>query len=471
MSKQEEIVTVEWEGEFKKTALKYHVIIAWVAVILNPLWALGDYLNIPAHFNDFLVFRLAVSGLTLAFILLRNKLQDYPEIFAFIPFVGIAVQNAYMYSVMDMEEIQKHTFAYIALFIGAGMFVLWKIQYSIYVVLLTFAANIAFFSVNGRLKVEEVLVNGGLLTASVALFTILLIYTRTRLTKRELIARLVMEKVIAQFKEKNEIIELQNQDIKASLTYAQRIQHAILPPDEKIERVFDDYFIFYQPKDIISGDFYWFSSVRTTPADGGESEEVIALAAVDCTGHGVPGALMSIMGNAILNQSLSQKEVNSPAEALGFLNTQLVKNLNSINDGMDISLCAINKKTLAMQYAGANNPMYIVRKGELLEIKADKKAIGADHGDAENKTFTNKPFQLEKGDALYLFSDGYADQFGGPESYRGGKKFKYNRFKALLVEIQDKTMTEQREILIREYQEWKGGLEQVDDILVMGLKI
>lgn len=471
MSKEEEIITVEWEGEFKKTALKYHVIVAWVAVVLNPIWAVGDYLTIPAHFNDFLAFRLVVTALILVCILFRNKLQDYPEIFAFIPFAGISIQNAYMYSVMDMDEIQKHTFAYIALFIGAGMFVLWKIQYSIYVVLLSFAANIIFFSVNGKLKVEEVMVNGGLLTASVALFTILLIYTRTRLTKRELIARLVMQKVIAQFREKNEIIELQNTDIKASLTYAQRIQQAILPPDEKIKKVFEDSFIFYQPKDIISGDFYWFSSVRTTPVDGSESEEVIAIAAVDCTGHGVPGALMSIMGNAILNQSLSQKEVNSPAEALGFLNMQLVKNLNSINDGMDISFCAINKNTLAMQYAGANNPMYIVRAGELIEIKADKKAIGADHGNAELKTFTNQVFSLQRGDSLYLFSDGYADQFGGPESFRGGKKFKYNRFKSLLLEIQDKSMEEQKELLVKSYNEWKGDLEQVDDILVMGLKI
>ena len=351
------------------------------------------------------------------------------------------------------------------------MFVLWKIQYSVYIVLLSFAANIIFFSVNGKLEVEEVMVNGGLLTASVALFTILLIFTRTRLTKRELIARLVMEKVIAQFREKNEIIELQNTDIKASLTYAQRIQQAILPPDEKIKKVFEDSFILYQPKDIISGDFYWFSSVRTTPKDDRASEEVIAIAAVDCTGHGVPGALMSIMGNAILNQSLSQKDVNSPAEALGFLNAQLVKNLNSINDGMDISFCAINMKTLAMQYAGANNPMYVIRDKELIEIKPDKKAIGADHGDAELKTFTNKPFMLQKGDALYLFSDGYADQFGGPESFRGGKKFKYNRFKALLLEMQDKAMEEQRRILIQSYEEWKGDLEQVDDILVIGLKI
>lgn len=470
MSKQEEIITVEWEGEFRKTALKYHVIVAWVAVVLNPVWALADYLTIPEHFNDFLVFRIAVCVLTLICIFFKNRLENYPELFAFIPFAGISIQNAYMYSVMDVGEIQKHTFAYIALFIGAGMFVLWKIQYSIYVVLLSFAANIIFFSVNGKLNIEQIMVNGGLLTATVALFTIILIFTRTRLTKRELIARLMMEKVIAQFREKNEIIEMQNNDIKASLTYAQRIQHAILPPNEKIEKVFEDYFIFYEPKDIISGDFYWFSSVRTTPEEG-ESEEIIVIAAVDCTGHGVPGALMSIMGNAILNQSLTQKGVNSPAEALGFLNGQLVKNLNSINDGMDVCFCAINRRTLALQYAGANNPLYIIRNGELIEFKADKKAIGADHSDAEQKTFTNNHFQLQPGDAIYMFSDGYADQFGGPESFRGGKKFKYNRFKSLLLESQDKSMAEQRKILIENYNAWKGELEQVDDILILGLKI
>lgn len=467
MSKINQISPVDWQTELKTAAFKYHVLIAWVAVGLNPIWAIGDYFNSPFHFMDFLIFRIVVSVVTLMVVLSKNKLKNYPEIIAFIPFIGISIQNAYMFSVMNVGELQKHTFAYIALFIGAGMFVLWRPFYSVMVVIISLVANVVFFSLLGHLKVGDILINGGMLTLSVALFTILLIHTRTNLTKKEIIARLALAESNNQLEIKNEIIEEKNKDIRDSINYAQRIQQAILPPAEKMDMVLRDYFILFNPKDIVSGDFYWHTALKTTPQDGKPSESVVVMAAVDCTGHGVPGALMSIIGSTILNQTITAAAVNSPADALGFLNKEIAKTLNSIKDGMDMALCAINFEKLELQYAGANNPLYIVRQKQFIEVKADKLAIGADTENAEVKIFTNHVIKLEKGDSIYLFTDGYADQFGGPN----GKKFKYKKFQELLIEIQDNSMAEQKHILNYHFEQWKGSLEQVDDILVIGIRV
>ncbi|MBA3706342.1 MAG: SpoIIE family protein phosphatase, partial [Bacteroidetes bacterium] len=364
-------------------------------------------------------------------------------------------------------ELQNHTFAYIALFIGAGMFVLWSPVYSVIVVTVSFIANILLFRMNSHLALSEILINGGLLTASVALFTILLIHTRTNLTKKEIIARLALAESNKKLEIQNEIIEEKNKNIRDSINYAQRIQQAILPPFEKIDTVLKEYFILYQPKDIVSGDFYWHTCVQTTPNDNQAPQDLIVLAAVDCTGHGVPGALMSIIGSTVLNQTIKNTSINSPADVLGFLNKEITKTLNSIKDGMDMSLCAINIKKMELQYAGANNPLYIVRNKKIIEIKADKQAIGADTENSEIKIFTNHNVRLEKGDAVYMFTDGYADQFGGPS----GKKFKYKKFQELLIGIQDNSMKEQKELLNDYHHQWRGELEQVDDILVIGIKI
>jgi len=183
---------------------------------------------------------------------------------------------------------------------------------------------------------------------------------------------------------------------------------------------------------------------------------------------------MSIIGSTVLNQTVANVAINSPADVLSYLNKEITKTLNSIKDGMDISLCAINMKKMELQYAGANNPIYILRNlpagqtgKKFIEIKADKQAIGADTEDANIKTFTNNVIPLEKGDAIYMFTDGYADQFGGPL----GKKFKYRKFNELLIELQNNSMKEQKHLLNYHHEQWKGDLEQVDDILVIGIKI
>ena len=464
-------------------AYKYHLLAAKVAIVLNLVFAISDYFTSPAHFTDFLIFRIVVSLLTLIVVLFRNKFIQHPEIIILVPVLGISIENAYIYSLLDGIDFQKHTFAYITLFIGAGMFTLWKTIYSVVVVTVSLIINIVLFRMNSHLPLSEILINGGLLTLSVALFSILLIYSRTTLTKKEIVSRLALADSNNQLEIKNAIIEEKNKDIRDSINYALNIQNAILPPFGKIDNVIKDYFILYKPKDIVSGDFYWFDTRQTIPDNNQTPQDVAYIAAVDCTGHGVPGALMSVIGSTILNQTISKASVSSPGEALNLLNKKVSETLSSIKDGMDMTLCSINFEKLELQYAGANNPLYIVRKmgnGELspdnspskqgtnnkqlIEIKANKQAIGADT--AEIKTFTNHVFKLEKGDAVYLFTDGYADQFGGEK----GKKFKYSRFKELLIEIHEKTMEEQKNILNVQFAKWRGNLEQVDDILVIGIR-
>jgi serine phosphatase RsbU (regulator of sigma subunit) len=282
------------------------------------------------------------------------------------------------------------------------------------------------------------------------------IKTRERNLVREkrVLETRVKERTIA-LSEANMELAMKNKDILDSITYAKRIQLSILPPDIP----FDNVFILFKPKDIVSGDFYWITSA------GGKE----FLAAVDCTGHGVPGAFMSFIGYTSLNKIVIEQGIYQPATILNRLNEEVAHTLHQkgediVNDGMDIALIAYDPATNQLDYAGAFNPLVLIRKGEILETKADRFAIGRATG--KDKQFTNHTVQLEKNDAVYLYSDGYGDQFGGPE----GKKFKTSNLKELFVSIQDKSMDKQREVLDSTIEKWRQGHEQIDDILVMGRK-
>lgn len=277
----------------------------------------------------------------------------------------------------------------------------------------------------------------------------------------------------------NDEIIHQKKEITDSINYAKRIQLAILPPDKMVKRLLPNSFVFYKPKDVVSGDFYWVE----------EKNGTIMFAAVDCTGHGVPGAMMSVVGLNLLNQAVKEKGLTKPSEILQHLDTGVTETLrqsgdtNSIKDGMDLSLCSYNPKTFELQYAGAFNNLWVVRdkisstyrpknanevffEEHLLEVKADKFPIGSNlDGVADN--YTNHKIQLQKGDCVYLYSDGFADQFGGPR----GKKFKYNYLKKLLVSVRELPPDEQREKLLSTIENWRGNLDQVDDILVIGVCI
>jgi serine phosphatase RsbU (regulator of sigma subunit)/HAMP domain-containing protein len=276
----------------------------------------------------------------------------------------------------------------------------------------------------------------------------------------------VVERTAEVVKQKEEI-EKQNEKISElytevtdSIRYAKRLQEAILPPDDLVKKLLPNSFVLYKPKDIVSGDFYWMD----------EKNGKTYFSAVDCTGHGVPGAFMSIVGYNALNNALSK--CDTPAQILDYLNKEISQTLHrnsasgTTKDGMDLSLCSFNPKTLELEYAGAFNPLYILRNNEVEQIKADKFPIGS-YFDGQPQSYTNHTIQLQKGDYVYIFSDGYADQFGGPK----GKKYMYKQFRDYLLELVGKKIDTQKNFLNNNIEHWKGSLEQVDDILVIGLHI
>tara|TARA_B110000503_G_C7170601_1_gene424057 strand:- start:3490 stop:5274 length:1785 start_codon:yes stop_codon:yes gene_type:complete len=277
---------------------------------------------------------------------------------------------------------------------------------------------------------------------------------------RQRTAEVVKQKEeIDQQKEQLEEYFLQVTD---SIKYAQKIQEAILPPESYVRKLLPDSFIFYRPKDIVSGDFYWL----------GEADDRVYFAAVDCTGHGVPGAFMSIVGFNQLKQAIITTSGGTPAEILDHLNIGVSETLHqkdensTSKDGMDVAICSLNHKTKELQYAGAFNPLYLLRDGKILQTKGDKFPIGS-FLDGATPNFTNHKLQLLEGDILYIFSDGYADQFGGPR----GKKMMYKKFRDTLIANSQKDLSVQKDLLREHLYEWMGKEEQVDDILVIGVKV
>jgi serine phosphatase RsbU (regulator of sigma subunit) len=262
--------------------------------------------------------------------------------------------------------------------------------------------------------------------------------------------------------EKSLLVEEQHKDITDSIKYAQRIQQAILPPDKLWNNILPQSFVFYQPKDILSGDFYWIE----------ETTEHIFIAAADCTGHGVPGALMSIVNYNLLNRAVLEHGLTNAGAILDSVNKYLTLSLHqtyqesAVRDGMDVSLCVINKKTKKMDFAGAFNSIYLIRNNAIQEFIPDKQPVGAFIED-NIKPFTSQSFQLLENDVVYMFTDGYADQFGGPK----GKKYKYKQLQHLLLSSYTKPFDEQNQIFKSAINDWKGSLEQVDDILLLGYKI
>jgi serine phosphatase RsbU (regulator of sigma subunit) len=259
----------------------------------------------------------------------------------------------------------------------------------------------------------------------------------------------------------NDIIAHKNDEIMDSINYAKRIQNAILPSDTRIKKFLPNSFIFYEPKDVVAGDFYWLE----------KQGDLIMFAAADCTGHGVPGAMVSVMCHNALNRSIKEYGLIKANEILDktreIVIGEFAKSDMSLSDGMDISLVVLNTKTNQINWSGANNPLWIIRHSDqqnIEEIKPDKQPIG---NYLEMSPFTGHDFQLEKGDLIYLFSDGYQDQFGGPK----GKKLKLAAMRKLFLQIQTLEMLEQKNKLVNYFNDWKGDLESVDDVCVIGVRI
>ena len=278
--------------------------------------------------------------------------------------------------------------------------------------------------------------------------------------EKELLEEKVQLRTLELKERTNELAE-KNQDIMDSIEYAKKIQSAILPNDELLDSKWEDYFVFFLPKDVVSGDFYWF----------GERGDWKIITAADCTGHGVPGALMSMIGANLLQKIVDEKGEYDPGKILTELNLGVQKALKQgtgaqeSNDGMDISLCVYNEKESKLVWAGAYNPLFLIRDGELIKYKANKYPIGGSHMEM-NREYESHVVEVKKGDCVYMFSDGFPDQFGGPKM----KKYMGKRFQKFLLDIHNKPMPQQKQLILNEFKSWKGDLEQIDDVCIVGVR-
>jgi len=292
-----------------------------------------------------------------------------------------------------------------------------------------------------------------LLALLVAVFTVIiavLVFRSLRITRKQ---KLIIE-------DQKLLVEQKNKDVLDSITYAKRLQDAILPPLNTVKKYLPESFVLYKPKDIVAGDFYWLE----------KSNDAILIAACDSTGHGVPGAMVSVVCSTALNSAVKEFHITEPGKVLDKTRELLIetfeKSESEVNDGMDVSLASLTPSEggIKLQWAGANNPLWYVQDNVMKEINPDKQPIG---NYEITKPFTTHTIKLKKGDTLYLFTDGYADQFGGPK----GKKFKYKQLQEKILAVSHQSMSEQKQILEATLAEWKGSLEQVDDVLIIGIRV
>jgi serine phosphatase RsbU (regulator of sigma subunit) len=302
-----------------------------------------------------------------------------------------------------------------------------------------------------------------ILVTGVFLLTATLISWNSVFSRQIVLRKKAEEKIKEAYFKLNEqktVIEEKTTEILSSITYAKRLQQAILPSETTWKSHLPDSFVLYAPKDIVAGDFYWIEEIN----------DLVLFAAADCTGHGVPGALVSVVCSNALNRTVKEFKITDPGSILDKVRELVIetfgKSEREVKDGMDISLCCLNLKSFELKWAGANNPLWLIQAGkdEVIEIKGDKQPIGKY---AEEKQFTTHAMQLSAGDLLYLFTDGYADQFGGPM----GKKFKYKQMKDLIARISNSGMDEQKDKIAVVFSDWRANLEQVDDICIIGVRV
>jgi serine phosphatase RsbU (regulator of sigma subunit) len=296
------------------------------------------------------------------------------------------------------------------------------------------------------------LIIGSILLILIVIYSIISIYIKIRDNKRIKAKNKLIE-------QQKEIVEKKNKEILDSIQYAKRLQDAILPTRKLVKSYFVESFVLYEPKDIVSGDFYWMEV-----KDG-----LTMFAAADCTGHGVPGAMVSVVCANALNKAVNELNLTDPGAILNATRDIVVetytKTGSDVQDGMDISICVYDLERKELYWAGANNPLWIIRKDQrdIDAIKADKQPIGKF---GKSVPFTTHKINIEDGDTIYLFSDGFADQFGGDN----GKKMKPVKFKELLLQNQDKNLDQQKKVLLKAFNDWKGDLDQIDDVCVIGVR-
>ena len=452
-----------WKQELEKASSRYNIIAAWVAVFFDPLFAFTDYINMPQAWMQLLFIRLGVAAITLALILFRKKYHISAYYIILVPFLLISLQNAYTYSLIGNDILLGHSLNYMALLIGGAMFILWRWNYSVVVVVLSALSTAFFVELNPLIDKEQFFVKGGFLLVAVGAFMIILIKARYDLTVKEIKARLALKAANKELGEQKEIVEISSKKITDSIQYARRIQESILGNPFRMEGWFSDSFVLFKPKDILSGDFYWFYE--------NHEDNIKIVIAADCTGHGVPAAMMTVLGNSILNEIVIQRKVYAPDLILHELDKRIMESFsnraegeNKVNDGMDVSILSFHDGKVI--FAAAKNPLCIVTNGVMKVIAGSKFPIGSTQ--YKEKKFDTHELTLEKGTRLYIYSDGYQDQFGGANN----QKYLSKRFKEFLVQTSTVPMAEQKNKLLNEFEEWKGAdKKNTDDVLIIGVEV
>ncbi|WP_026999253.1 PP2C family protein-serine/threonine phosphatase [Eisenibacter elegans] len=465
-----------WQLELDKQTLRYHLTSALWLNVGFVIFALADYMGRTWEvFVHFTLLRLAVAlGIAvLTFLTYRQKIS--PIVLGYGLVLGISGYMIYVSLHTPLEEIGGVVFAQIVFYVVSGFIVLWHWQHTLVIACVVIGAQLSF-SLQQMSFTDFIRHMHGTWYLLTPLVVIAVVRYRYLLAKREIVLKLnLLEKneEISQQREElltqNQLIETNNralsdayQQITDSVNYAKRLQRAMLPNSIELGQLGQERFVIYRPKDIVSGDFYWLKQV---------DEEAFFLAVADCTGHGIPGGFLTVIGQSTLNQLIVHEKHRDTGKILQLLDERLLQILGQaadtktiIADGMDLVLLRLNPKRKEIAFATANRPLWRIHNGQLMHYKASRSAIGG--GLTEQKVFEETIIPYHEGDSLYLFSDGYPDQFGHAQ-----RKFMVKQFRQLIQDIAHYPMPTQESILLQTMQEWQGDTPQTDDWLIVGIKL
>ncbi len=483
-----------------------------IAILFFLVWAVFDYLATKEVWLHFLKIRGTFALGALLLLLIGSFFRLPSTIINSYVFIGGTTASIYFIHVANQQALPIYISEYAIIYLGCSLGAVWSARYTDLILLVNVLLGGIVYYFIGRATLQEMFVQGGFLIASTWLIGNLLAKYYYQNEHKKVQTALASDKakkylyeVNATLEKQKKDIETQQQEIKAqneelaaqnqqiveqndilasaykhitdSVHYAKRIQEAVLGNPTHIQAQFKDAFILYKPKDIVSGDFYWFTRVTIPVINPQDPQEEIAvkslkvLVAADCTGHGVPGAFMTVLGSDLLQEIVNREKITAPAAILRELDQRVVAVLNKegvdnpTNDGMDIAILTIDEPNDILYYAGAKSTLWHVHRTELHQINASPFSIGGTWGDVE-KTFQQHTLKISRNDMFYLCSDGYQDQFGGSK----GKKLLKKRLRTILQKINSFEAHEQQVKLERRLAEWQGDYEQTDDILVMGIR-
>ncbi len=456
-----------WEEDYRSELVKKNYIIGLVAAILIPLTAFLDLEDTRPDTEMLFLMSRSIPALIIVLTLIVHKFAKFNATAIFY-IVYLTVCTGSVIRTED-DTYTNYVFYHVAIFVVSGLLSNIKVLHTIIVgVIISIIHIVSFFAY----YYPEIEVSSGGLLIFVGLNVMFVFANKIRfdITRKNFVISRELEEQNIQINKQKETLEglyaelsEKNKSITDSINYAQRIQNAKLPTTHQISGAFPKHFILFKPRDIVSGDFYWHKTIG--------HDHFIAVA--DCTGHGVPGAFMSVIGDTLLTQIIEFERLQEPGEILSRLHLLLSNSLQTnveskVDDGMDIALCIYNDKLKSVRYAGAKNPLLLCN-GQVNLIKGDKFSIGGGFRNNERELkFTSHEFPVDDPTMLFLFSDGFQDQFGGTKS----QKFSRKRFYALLEEIVDLPCEEQRAILDERFENWRGTTDdQIDDVLVMGIRI